>query len=249
MKCIKYFFLIIACFTYKQTLFCDALIILDLKPYPILLDENRCEQMMENLKFPGKIAQYCMFGILDPNLAAGVFATYGGYLNVSDEMGLITFPYVHNKPKIKLVITSKITPILMAGNTVHHWEIDKGTPTQMYSIVRKKDEDNKISYWETTQLELPKNSRVPVDSIILLAKPDHIVVPLPEIDEKGQRIGVSLTQESPHLILPDIYVKKGNNLISHALYMLPLRHLFSPVRFEFKKEPQRFIKQLERKTT
>lgn len=235
MNFTKYFFIIIACFMYKQTTFAKGLITLHLKAYPSIINEEYCSHVHNRIKRPGKLAEYCLFGILDQRLVAGVFATYAGFLNVSDELGTLTFPYDHNKPSIKLLVSDRLTPIFMADNTIHHWELDPGTHAKMYSMERKLDEDLKLYYWDTKPIELPQNMRIPIDSLIVVAKPENIEVP----------IGASDTNESPHLILPDIYVKKGNNLITHALYALNLKHLFRPVRFQFKKEPQRYIKQLD----
>lgn len=234
MRHIKNLFLIIPCFIFVNTAYADALIVLDLKPYPLVAESEHCQELTRNLKIPGAIAQHCIFGVLDKDLVVGVFATYGGYLNVSDAYGILAFPYKHTAPKVNLLITSRLTPIMMSGNTIHHWELVQGAAADMFSIERKQDENTKVYFWDTQRKSLPDNARIPLETVIILAKPHHIYVP----------VGITPTQISQHLVLPNIFIKKGLNLISHALYALNLKHLFGPIRYEYKKEPQRYTRQL-----
>jgi hypothetical protein len=229
----KKLLIIIACFLYIKNLKADAIISLFLRPYPIIPETSFCQEVAHALKKPGKLAEYCVFGILDEKDVAGIFATYGGYLDVSDSLGHLVFPYKHPKPVIQLLVTHRITPIMIIENTVDHWEIEKDTPAAMYSIERKQDENTKLFYWDTQPASLPDKSNILPETMIIIAQPHYVYVP----------IGVSLTQESPHLVLPEIYIKRGINSLSDALYMLNLAFLFEPIHFIYKKEPQRYITQ------
>ena len=230
------FLLIIACFTYIQKIYADPVIVMELKPYPEISNTVNCQALSKDLQKPGSIAQHCISGILDPQLVMGILASYRGYLSISDDYGIITFPYIHPKPKVDLLITPRIMPIMMGGNTVHHWEIEEGVPAAMYSITRKQDDNTKLFYWETKQAPLPPSTRViDLDTIILLEKPEDIYEPT----------GLSITQESPHLVLPIIYVKNNQSLVSQALYMLDLRSFLGRVNKMYKKEPQRYTKQID----
>jgi hypothetical protein len=219
-----------------QRIYADPVVIMELKPYPEIANTVDCQNLSRDLKNPGAIAQHCISGILDQRIVMGILATYQGYLNLSDQYGMITFPYMHPKPKIDLLITNRIVPILMAGNTVHHWEIEEGTPAEMYSITRRQDENTKLFYWDTKKVEVPTSTRViDINTIILLEKPENIFEPT----------GISVTQESPHLVLPILYVKNNQSLVSQALYMLDLRSFFGRVKNLYKKEPQRYSRQID----
>ena len=199
----------------------SPIITFDFKPYPIMPDDSYCHTLTKNLKELGKISQQCVFGILDKHLPTGIFVTYSGYLNVSDAMGDISFPYKQTKPNINILITPKIEPVIMAGNTVSYWILSENSPAIMFRFSIQKDALTNITYWEAKPELLPKDNKIPLDTITILAKPHHIYIP----------IGITPMRESANIVLPSIYVKKGLNNLSQALYALNLKHLFGPVRY------------------
>lgn len=221
----------IACFLINIMMWTDPIIIFNFKPYPLLPNDTYCHTITKSLKELGKISQQCVFGILDKHLPTGIFVTYGGYLNVSDAMGDISFPFKQTKPTINILITPRIEPVMMAGNTVHHWIFDQNTPATMFKFTMQKDVPTNITYWDAQPALLPKDNKIGLDTIIILAKPHHIYIPS----------GITPTKETANLVLPDIYVKKGLNNISQALYALNLKHLFGTVRYINKAEPKRDI--------
>ena len=222
--------LILAAFLANGIIKADAVVTFFLRPYPIIMDKKECELLVEKLKRPGRIAKYCVYGLIDTSITIGIFATYAGYLNASDPDGRIIFPRKHTKDFVKLLVTNKITPIIMAENTIHHWEIEKGTPATMYHVERKQDLATELFYWSVMPVDLPANNRVPREAVVLLAKPHHVHVP----------IGITLASDNPNLLLPDIYVKKGIAAISNALYLLNLRHFFGQLGVMLKKEKGRY---------
>ena len=122
----------------------------------------------------------------------------------------------------------------MAGNTIHHWELEEDTAAAMYLMEQKFDEDIGAHYWDVTQVPIPENNHVPLESIAIFADPKYVYIPL----------GLSTLKESPHLILPDIYIKRGINLTAEALFILNLTHYFGSVLPLYKKQPDRYLKQL-----
>lgn len=206
----------------------DPVVTFTLKPYPMIPSSKYCHDVIKEL---GKMSHACTYGVFNKYLSVGIFVTYGGYLTISDSLGEISFPYKQTKPVIDLLITSKIIPIMMAGNTVHHWVLDEETPAAMFRFEIQKDTLTKLPYWEAQPLPKPKNNIIPLQTIIILAHPKHIYVP----------IGSTPMQESANIILPDIYVKKGLNNASQALYTLNIKHLFGSVQFLNKTEPMRSI--------
>jgi len=229
MKNKKIIFIILACFLYNFTLWSDAIITLFIKQYPIMPNSNYCQDLSHSLKHPGTIAEHCLYGLMDSTLQAGIFATYAGYLNVSNVQGQLSFPYKHSKKAVNMLITPHITPILMAGNTVHHWELEDANLAALFTIEQKNDDVAKLTYWDIEQIALPTDKKIPTQTIIIIANPHEIYVP----------IGASPVIESASLLLPDIYVKKGINHVADSLYVLNLKHLFSPVHYQYKADPSR----------
>lgn len=160
---------------------------------------------------------------------SGLYASYGGMIQVSDLHGEITFPRKHTGNSLYLVITTEIIPITMFYNTVHHWEINPKLPATIYQLEQKKDKETNITYWEVSISSLPVNNILPIESIVIFAKPTNIYLP----------VGVYATSESSNLMLPDIYVKKGINVVENSLYVTALGHFFASVKKEIgKKEPK-----------
>lgn len=169
--------------------------------------------------------------LLDPDVSNGIFATYDGYLTLSAPDGQLSFPnridWNDNKPpKLHLIITNRVTPIMMNSATVHHWEIEEKTPAAVYKLERTKDPNSDVYFWNVTEEKIPENLIIPLDGILIFAKPDTIYVPT----------GIVLTENSPNLHLPDIFVKPEINKISNALYVLYLKHFFGQIRRSIKLE-------------
>lgn len=234
MKNINVIFLfILALFCYNPSTKAEQLITIFLKPYPVVSIDAATKKLAPKLNKPGKMANNRAKHIL-PASVSGIFATYGGFLTVSDLNGEIAFPRKHRKPFIYLIITEKMSPIIRSGNTIDHWELVEDTPVEMYKFEEKFDPDLKVHFWDVTQEPAPANTIIPLESIAIFADPKYIDVPL----------GISIFKETPHLILPDIYVKKGLNLIADALYVLNLTHYFGGIIPIYKKEPTRYSQQL-----
>jgi hypothetical protein len=221
----------IACFLINGMTLSDPILTFYFRPYPILPDDPYCHTVTKSLKELGKISQQCVFGILDKQIPSGIFVTYAGYLNVSDIFGDISFPYKQTKPIINILITPKVEPVMTAGNTVDHWIVSPKTPSSMVTFELKQDGVTKLDYWDNRVSDLPTNGEIPIETIIILAKPHHVYIPM----------GITPTQPSVNMVLPDIYVKKGLNNTSQALYALNLKHLFGTVRYLNKPDKMRDI--------
>lgn len=225
--------LILAVFFNNHRLFAEQLITIFLKPYPVLSEKNASEKLAPKLDRLGKIASNRSKSIL-PAATSGIFATYGGFLTISDLNGEISFPRKTTKPVMYLVITEQLTPIIMSANTIHHWELQEENSAQMYRFEQRWDPEVQMWYWEATQEPLPENNVLPLESIAIFADPKFVYVPL----------GITIGRESPHLILPDIYIKNGLNLTLNALYVLNLSHYFGAILPLYKKQPRSYSRHL-----
>jgi hypothetical protein len=212
-----------------HSLWADTVLTFFLQPYPVTV--KPCPAKKGNPAEPGKL---CLTRHVDPNIVNGVIATYGGYVNVSDNLGQISFPFKQVQPTVKLLITPEITPILMVGNTINHWELQKATPAVMYTIEKKQDDITKLYYWDTQPADIPQDRLIPKETLIIIANPEDIFVPT----------GVTPTTDNTHIILPPVYVKKEINVLEHTLYMLNLILFFGPVDNLYKKDTLRYSTQL-----
>lgn len=225
-------FFILALFFHNPSLLAEQLIVEFLKPYPEITAKDT-KKLANKLDKVGKPSRYRAKRIFMPNLA-GIFATYGGFLDISNMLGEITFPRKHTKPFVYLIITTKMTPIVIAGNTIHHWELEEDEPVEVYKFEQLYDEEFNTHYWIATQEPIPTNNIIPLESIAIFLDPKYVYVPL----------GITLFKESPHLILPDIYIKPGFDLNGQALYILNLTHYFGSIIPLYKKDKDRFSRQL-----
>jgi hypothetical protein len=201
------------------------------REYPIFVKEaTNFAHKKDKLAHPSYPHIQKIKQLLDPDITNGIFATYHGFLALSAPDGQISFPnhivWDDNKPpKVHLVITTRVTPIMMLGNTIHHWELEEKTPVAMYMFERTKDPNSDVYFWNVTEEKAPEDLQI-YDAIVIFAKPDVIYVPT----------GIVLAEDAPNLHLPDVYVKPEINKISNALYVLYLKHFFGQIRRSTKLE-------------
>lgn len=229
---VQYLF-ILAVFFNNHTQYAAPLITFYLKPYPNITINKSSYKLSNNLAKPGKIATTRAKHML-PAPISGFFATYGGFLDVSDLDGEISFPRLHTNPILYFLVTEHITPIVISANTLHHWELEEGEAAALYKMEQLWDAQTGVHFWQVTKEPLPKDKIIPLESITLIANPKYIYVPL----------GIIPFKESPHLILPDIYIKNGINLTQNALYILNLSHYFGSILHLYQKEKMRYRRHL-----
>lgn len=207
-----------------------------IRPYHTL-DDVTHEEFIDALQEPGKLARTLLKSLVEVGHFQGVLASYMGYITTSDYTGQVTFPRLHPAPELNLLVTQMVEPVMMLGATVYALERISSLPAQMYRISRKQDPETKLYYWDTQSKELPESRLIYLDTIILFAKPDNIIVPE----------GITLTDDSPMLVLPDIYAKRELNTAVEALRVLKIRHFFGPVRFNYSQQNDKdYAKQLVR---
>lgn len=164
--------------------------------------------------------------ILQTQTNDGIFSAYWGYLAVSDLNGQVSFPRFQQSNSFNLLITDRIQPIMMLGNTIHHWQLEANVDAKLYSFQFYQDPGHE-DYWNIEEKILPSDKRISLDTIILFAKPKDIYI----------MIGKQPATENPNIVLPDvIYAKKSLNRIAPALWLLKMRQFFGPVIKNYKKE-------------
>ena len=224
------------------TLFCsfinlnaDPVIILTMLPYPLLHESPEAQKAADKLKMPGHRHKLSLRSLGTTPVTKGIFSTYAGWLGMSDADGETAYLRKQVEPIIYLLITDKITPLMTAGNTIQNWAIEEKTDAKMYKMEQIHDMHNDLVYWVTEEVPLPQDRKIPIGygkdhaSITVLAQPKNIFVPE----------GITLSEDSPNLVLPPIYIKKGIKINTNALYILNLRQFFGSLHPMYKKGPAR----------
>jgi hypothetical protein len=199
-------------------------------PYP--LTAQNVTQLLDDVKKPGRLTRAQMEDVLKPASANGIFASYSGFLQPSDNQGIVSFARKHSNPEFYLVITTEIKPIRTFGMTVHHWELDSSSEhtanAAFFMVKREINAQTGTCYWDVQKIAKPENNIIPLESIIIFASPASIFVPE----------GATLCSDvGENLLLPPIYIKKGIKPVRNALDILPFSFFYRPEQQAIKKEP------------
>lgn len=218
----KYTILVGLCIT--NVLFCARTININLQAYP--LTQKDISTMLTEVEKPGRLPRSEMEALLKPAPINGIFVSYSGFIETSDNNGLVSFTRKHTSPHISLIITREVKPIYTFGNTVHHWEL-KNNNAAHFMIRKEFDEKTKKSYWDVQKEVLPTNNIIPLEAVIIFADPEHIYVPegITPIKESGE-----------NLFIPPVYIKKDIPIIDNVLETLHVTHLLRPERKEIKQD-------------
>ncbi len=189
------------------------------------------KKITQKIKRPGRLAKHTVRGIAQPAPVAGILVTYAGFVTASNYNGEVVLPRKHQKAAVTILVTPEMTPIALFENTILHWQLIPGEPAQMYSCDLKQNGKTGGYYWNTQEVALPEDNKIPLSAIVITANPKNVVI----------NPGETVTNETANLILPDILVRKGINIVKNSSYMLTVRHLFKPVETEEKREPLKMI--------
>ncbi len=223
--------LIVVIWTISAPLIADNRIIIYFKhaPEAVLQDAELeakstglAEKIIKNIDTltPGqntqKVARNTLRSFIQPPLS-GIFAHYGGYSDISNPDGLISFPLRHTVQKLYIAITPQINLFTVRDNTFSHREyiIDANNQTKLY-LFQLKENEKKQWYWEVTEEKLPDDKRINNLTVVILTDPKNIYVPT----------GKFLASQNVQLIIPDIYLI-GRSSNEEVL----LRHLIDQDRY------------------
>lgn len=202
----------------------SSIITFFIRPYPFVQDPTTA-QLQAMLAKPGKISLTMLRSHSDTKTTEGVFSSYWGYLTASNFNGQILFPRKQQSDAVNILITERITPIFMIGNTIHHWQLDPTSSADLYTFSRTQDEKTKEYYWMVSKQPKILDQRVQLDTIVIFAKPKDIYIPQGAIPADG----------NPNLLLPPIYAKKTLNSLAPALWIIKMRQFFKPIILDTKK--------------
>ena len=224
---------IVFCSTILQS---DSVILFHFKPYPLIKEPRSFKKFVSNLSYPGKIARNKARFDIENNLknfgvlVSGIVCSYAGFITASDASGTVTFPRLQTSSELYIFVTTKISPIAMSQNTISHWELEEGTPAQLYRLTQLKNP----LVWEVSEVShtatFSQGKIIPLNTIIIFNNPKNIYIPT----------GNFRSFEGPNLILPPVYVRKGVSNVYNALYVININHLFRNLIVTHQLQPTRY---------
>ncbi|MFA6066108.1 MAG: hypothetical protein WC707_02915 [Candidatus Babeliaceae bacterium] len=160
----------------------------------------------------------------------GVYATYAGFVTHSDNNGQIIFPRKHEKNEMIYVLTQKIKPVILQGNTVNYFIATPQADVAYFKAEQLFDEHKKIYYWHVAQQPVPDNRIIPPLSLHFFVKPEHMVIPE----------GDFVADNNPNLLLPTVYTTKDITIGTNSLLFLKISKFFSPIKFAYNYTTERY---------
>lgn len=161
---------------------------------------------------------------------------YAGFTDTINHNGEARFPRLTQNETIDLIITRKLHPVVIHGNTVEFLLRDTNTEIAYYKLQRMRDEDLDLLYWDVTEQPIPESKKISPYALIIFADPKNIYV----------RTGKFAAMEGANLLLPTIYTKAGLEKEYDSLKFLRINHFFSPIHNIIKiAPPQRYATRIQ----
>ncbi|MBI2345176.1 hypothetical protein HYV10_03860 [Candidatus Dependentiae bacterium] len=158
-----------------------------------------------------------------------IMCMYAGNIALSSPDGQISFPLLQQTHDMHILITEKIIPAyIVAPGTVNNWMIDPKHPHEMYFMKLEFDKKTNLYYYQTSKIDPAQNNNIPLNTIIFIADPQTMYIP----------IGATITQASPNIVLPTIYIKKDFCFIKNTLFTLATNQYFKSTNPSIKQDDQ-----------
>lgn len=188
--------------------------------YPELDQILDVKQLQQSIQDPARAIQTIMRTSIPDGGVSGIVVTYAGFTTISTIYGQVDLPRRQQKPSFHMLISTEFEPVMMAGLTVYHWQLLPNANAALYSISFEQDEQTHTHFWDVKQESLPVDGIIPLDTIVIVAKPQNIVV----------QQGITMAKNSINLLLPDIYAKKGSDFWTDTLTFLQVKHFFRTIK-------------------
>lgn len=218
------------------------IITLIVKPYEYLAYDpsytGDTQKHDENFNNVFKWHQALMQTYFEPHTdPQGVYVLYGGFVDVLDFNHQVRFPRLTQEDEVVLIITRKIHPIILRGNTVEFFVRDSTQAIAYYKFKRHFDQTNSMYYWNVEKLAIPENPNTPIpaSAMIIFAHPNHIFVPLED----------TIAVPGGNLVLPALYATEKLKKDYNALTFLDVSPYFDPIKYVTKiAPPQRYAQKI-----
>lgn len=189
------------------------------------------EMLQVKIDKPGKIARWGLKQLLTiPLSTLGIIGAYAGYCTVTNSIGQLIFPRKHAKDEITVVITQKIKPVIVRGQTVRNFIVTPGAAAKWYTFTRESNEKVPSAFWRVKSIDAQESARIPAEALIIFANPEDILIPHSPI----------ATISGTTLLLPTLNVTKQYRVEPNALQFLKVSKYFSTVKLSHRYLADRF---------
>ena len=201
-------------------------IILTFNEYPVLEDTQELKASHNNpmvinsdRKGLQNIHTRHKKNIRKPLNLSGIPVIYYGYITYTQKDGIVMFPRMHENSYFYVLLSTKINPVFMLRNTIHHLEIAKNSSHSFYKISKQYDDQTKTHFWNVEKQTFPADGHIPLETITIFMEPENFY--LPE--------GISITNDNAQAILPVMYIKNDKNFVNNSLASLEINYLFKTI--------------------
>lgn len=177
----------------------------------------------------GKAIKSIINSIHNTHPQTGIYAAYNGNATVSDINGQITFLRKVVEPKLYLLVTEEIEPLLinpLQKNLIDGFVLEPNVAHKFYLLEQHKNPATENYEWTVREEIISKSKKIPYNTIILFANPKNVSI---------STVNKTVKMDG-NLLLPDVYIKPNSDLQLTALSFLKIRQYFSRVKkkYEFK---------------
>ncbi len=238
---ISYFFrLVVVLITFSSTIVARPYIVLSLQKPPLWVYDPKEPAQIDDF-VQELCAKYCQKSAHAINLGAaraklakmlphlkvnGFFAYYNGYIDCSNDNGIITFPITgHDAKMLNVLLCSQLDMRILNKNTIEAVAIpaQKRESAQLFQYKKITPQD-KLPYWKVKQGTLPDDNIVTQNTVIILTNPKNIFI----------QEGYFYTSKSPHIALPEnIFVVGNTDHLKIMLASLDIGRYFEEMRFQY----------------
>lgn len=165
----------------------------------------------------------------------GFHILFAGFSDTIDVNREARFPRYIQEDEIQMIITRKLIPVVIRGNTVEYFLHDTNYDIAYYTLKRMHDPEKNIEYWNVEKKDIPQNKKIPASALIIFAEPNEIIVPT----------GKTIATGGPNLVLPPIYTNEKTDKDYNALSFIKINRYFDPIEQVTKiAPPQRYAQKI-----
>lgn len=233
---IKVLFLVTIVSNTHQQYGLDTIVTFYLQKYPYfkvkkndhdLLDKQSLEKLSKKIQQPGFVSGKIIKAHKRSSAVPGIMCMYGGHVALSDKKGQVVFPRLQETPSMNFLITKGIkAAYILAPATIHNWQVDPTQPSKMYHIQLKQNQETQLYYFEATQATIAKDNSIPLNTIIIISDPENVFIPL----------GATITDYSPNLTRPNLYIKKEFCFVHNSFYTLAIKQYFEQTYADYQQD-------------
>jgi hypothetical protein len=185
-----------------------------------LYKKNESDSDFENLYYvlAEKVLTESLKGI------EGIHGFYRGYDTASDTQGRILFPRLDNQDEISILLTSKVSPIILKGEVPDHFIVGQDIPYTFYRCTGKKNEKNDTTTW-TIEIRNDKNltQKIPFNTLVILVNPYNAYFETTE----------TIIQTSNNILLPTLCLIDNKEQNTYSTFALDVLRYYKPfIKFE-----------------